>query len=166
VQAAGAIAVEGDSGQVCGATWRDDECGVVGSGGDPVKWILQDMRLSNGVCVSNYTTESAPVYGQPNKSFATVQTADGTMYFVESTVTPHGRTWKSAKTGKTYFMQLSVEIPCFGATLEVESLVDGQEFPGPTGVTSSPVYEGVAKASGTFKGAAVTGTAWNEQALA
>jgi hypothetical protein len=52
-----------------------------------------------------------------------------------------------------------VAIPAFDASLEVESLMDQQEFANPGG----SVYEGVAKASGSFLGREVQGTAWNEQ---
>lgn len=58
-------------------------------------------------------------------------------------------------------MQLQVDIPSFDATIVVTSLVDSQEFP----AVGSPVYEGVASASGTFEGRQVSGSAWNEQAL-
>jgi len=86
---------------------------------------------------------------------------DGKIYLVPSFVTPVGRTWKSPESGRTYFMELFVEIPAFDATFSVTSLMDSQEFP----AAGRPVYEGVAKSVGTFRGAAVSGTAWNEQAL-
>jgi len=62
-------------------------------------------------------------------------------------------------------MEFKVEIPSFDAVLHVVSLVDAQDFPFPTlpGSKPSDTYEGVAKASGTFKGKPVQGTAWNEQ---
>ena len=77
-------------------------------------------------------------------------------WFVDSFVTPIGRTWTS-ETGVTYFLQFRVEIPSFNASLIVTSLVPDQAFNG--------VYEGVADARGTFEFRDVTGTAWNEQAL-
>jgi len=127
-----------------------------------VKWVLQDMQLDNGVCISNYTvfSPSPPPLDKASPSKATIQRADGTTYYVDSILTPTGRTWTSPSSGKVYYLKYLVSIPAFNASFVVESLIDGQEFSG-----SAPVYEGVAVATGTFEGQAVTGTAWNEQAL-
>lgn len=158
--ASGSISIGGEKFDVTGVTWMDHEYGLFGSQGDRPKWILQDMQLSNGVCISNYTTDS-PELDKRTASQATVQRADGTTYFVSSFVTPIGATWTSPVTGVTYFMKLKVEIPAFEATLLVSSLVDSQEFP----VMQGPVYEGVAGAVGTFEGEEVAGTAWSEQTM-
>ncbi|MEO5670365.1 MAG: lipocalin family protein, partial [Ramlibacter sp.] len=143
-----------------GVTWMDHEYGYFGSQTNPVKWILQAMQLDNGVRIHNYTTLE-PVLNKREAGEVTVMEADGSTYLLHSFVTPVGRTWTSPQSGKTYFMELFVEIPEFDAKFTVTSLMDGQEFPVPGG----PVYEGVAKAVGTWKGQAVTGTAWNEQTL-
>jgi len=73
-----------------------------------------------------------------------------------------------------------VDIPAFNAHLTVTSLVDAQEFLSygigraeslPPGVSPPPLfgngtcYEGIASVSGYFENKAVSGTAWNEQAL-
>jgi hypothetical protein len=121
------------------------------------------MQLSNGVCISNYTLDS-PELDKRTPSQATVQRADGRTYFVDSFVTPTGATWKSPVSGLTYFMQVKVEIPAFGATLLVSSLVDSQEFTFDDKGTGA-VYEGVAGALGTFEGEGVAGTAWSEQTM-
>lgn len=158
--ASGSISVGGEKLDVTGATWMDHEYGLFGSPQERPKWILQDMQLSNGVCISNYTTDS-PELDKKTASQATVQRADGTTYFVSSSVTPLGATWTSPVTGATYFLRLKVEIPAFEATLFVSSLVDSQEFP----VMLGPVYEGVADAVGTFEGKDVSGPAWSEQTM-
>lgn len=158
--ASGSVSIGGEKLEVTGMTWMDHEYGAFGTEKDRPKWILQDMQLSNGVCISNYTLEP-PELGKETKSQATVQRADGTTYFVASSVTPIGATWTSPESGVTYFMQLKVELPDFAATLLVSSLVDSQEFPMGTG----SVYEGVASATGTFEGKEVTGTAWSEQTM-
>lgn len=160
LQASGTVTFGGQSVAVTGVTWMDHEYGAFGKTSTP-KWILQDMQLDNGVCISNSTSlASNPISGQPVQSHATVQRADGTTYLVPSMITP-STPWKSPATGKTYFTRLKVEIPAFEAVLEVMSLVPAQEFP----VAGSPIYEGVAGAVGTFEGKHVQGTAWNEQAL-
>ncbi len=163
LQASGSISIDGERFEVTGVTWMDHEYGAFGTAANPVKWILQDMQLDNGVSISNYSVldPGLPPLNQRTQSEATVQRPDGTTYFVPSFVTPIGRTWTSPASGRTFFMQLQVDIPSFDATIVVTSLVDSQEFP----VAGSPVYEGIASASGTFEGRQVSGSAWNEQAL-
>jgi predicted secreted hydrolase len=159
LQTQGTIAFGGETFAVTGNTWMDHEYGAFGSAEATPKWILQDMQLDNGVHVSNYTLVSTlPAPGVPIPSHATVQRANGTTYFVPSTIAP-SEPWTSPVTGKTYYLTLDVEIPVFAAKLRVTSLVAGQEFP----VPGAPIYEGVAKAEGRFEGAAVSGPAWNEQ---
>ncbi len=163
-QASGTITVAGEKFTVAGVTWMDHEYGAFGTAANPVKWFLQDMQLDNGYCISNYATIAGGALPELNKKTAsncTVQAADGKSYFVPSFVTPIGRTWVSPASKITYFMQFLVEIPSFDASIVVNTLVDAQEFP----LAGGGVYEGVAKASGTFQFQAVTGTAWNEQAL-
>lgn len=158
--ASGSISIGGEKLEVTGVTWMDHEYGAFGTQEDRPKWILQDMQLSNGVCISNFTLDP-PALDRKTASLATVQRADGTTYFVSSFVTPIGATWTSPESGATYFMQIKVEIPDFEATLLVSSLVDSQEFP----MGEAAVYEGVAGATGTFEGESVTGTAWSEQTM-
>lgn len=158
--ASGSISIGDEKLAVTGVTWMDHEYGLFGTEEDRPKWILQDIQLGNGVCISNYTLD-APELNQKTRSQATVQRADGTTYFVDTSVTPIGSTWTSPESGATYFMQLKVEIPAFEATLLVSSLVDSQEFP----MGEGSVYEGVASATGTFEGESVTGTAWSEQTM-
>jgi hypothetical protein len=160
----GSVTIGSERLEVTGTTWMDHEYGAFGTAAHPVKWILQDMQLDNGVCISNYAVldPAPPPLNTQGKSEATVQRADGTTYFVPSLITPIGRTWTSPASGKTYYLKYQIDIPAFGASLVVDTLMDAQEFPVPGG----PVYEGIATASGVFEGRNVTGTAWNEQALA
>lgn len=157
LQASGTITLAGETFDVTGMTWMDHEYGKFGTSSHPVKWILQDMQLENGVCIQNYTTVP-PQLGLKTDGLATVQMKDGTLYFVSSFVTPT-EPWTSPETHATYFMNLEIEIPAFDASFTVRSLVESQEF------TFGPVYEGVASAEGVFNGEKVSGTAWNEQAL-
>lgn len=159
LQASGTITIDNQKIQVSGVTWMDHEYGAFGSAQHPVKWILQDMQLDNGLRISNYTVEE-PALNKRTAGEATVMDVDGSTFLVPTVVTPVGRTWTSPESGRTFFMQLQVEIPGFNASILVTSLVDAQEFPG-----TAPVYEGVATASGVFQGQQVSGTAWNEQAL-
>jgi predicted secreted hydrolase len=160
LQASGTVTLARESFAVTGVTWMDHEYGAFTQNGHSVKWILQDMQLNNGVCISNFTIPDGktppPTLHQRGPSHATVQRADGTTYYVDSFITPFGRTWTSPE-GDTYFMELLVELPPFDATLTVTSRIDAQEFRG------GPVYEGVADAKGTFEGIPVSGDAWNEQ---
>lgn len=160
LQSSGTITIGSEMLPVSGVTWMDHEYGAFGSSTNPVKWILQAMQLDNGWRVHNYTILE-PALNQRSAGECTLMDPDGKIYLVPSFVTPVGRTWKSPESGRTYFMELFVEIPAFDATFSVTSLMDSQEFP----AQGRPVYEGVAKSVGTFRGAAVGGTAWNEQAL-
>jgi hypothetical protein len=110
--------------------------------------------------VHNYTIDE-PVLNKRSAALATIMLPDGTTYLEQTFVTPFGRTWTSPQSGRTYFMQLKVEMPTFDSTFIVESLIDAQEFP----TAGAPVYEGVASTVGTFQGLPAKGTAWNEQAL-
>jgi predicted secreted hydrolase len=161
LQASGSISIDGESFDVTGVTWMDHEYGYFGTSTSPVKWILQDMQLDDGVSISNYAVIDPTTLrlNQATASNATIQRADGITYYVPTVVTPIGRTWLSPASGSTYFLQLQVDIPGFDATLVATSLVDAQEFP----VTGSSVYEGVAGATGTFEGHEVSGSAWIEQ---
>lgn len=163
LQASGTITIGDERFEVGGVTWMDHEWGAFASAGKSVKWILQDMQLDNGVSISNFSLKE-PEAGQPTQSIATVQYPDGLTVWVPTTTVP-SKEWTSPVTGKTYFMELQVTmhrylIPWWPeALLTVTSIVDSQEFPVPNGA----VYEGVARASGTFNGQQVSGPAWNEQ---
>jgi predicted secreted hydrolase len=163
LRASGTIQFGGETFDVEGTTWMDHEYGAFGTASEPVKWVLQDMQLDNGVCISHFLTRAGglPPYEERSPSHATVQEPDGATYFVDAFMTPTGRTWTSGESGGTYYMEFRVEIPSFDADLHVNTLVDSQEFP----VPGASVYEGVAVAEGTFRGKRVRGTAWNEQEI-
>jgi hypothetical protein len=142
----------------------DHEYGVFGSAANPVRWILQDMQLPNGWSISNFSfpPPGAPLQpGQSVNGYATLQGPDGAMYVNLATTTVLQKPWESPDSKITYFMELDVTIPEFQAQFTVTGLIDSQEFYQPSG----SVYEGVARFSGTFQGQAVSGTAWNEQAM-
>ncbi|MES2785290.1 MAG: lipocalin-like domain-containing protein [Pseudomonadota bacterium] len=159
LRSSGTITIGSEKLPVTGVTWMDHEYGAFGSSQHPVKWILEAMQLDNGWSISNYTVE-VPVLNKPAKGKATILAPDGRVWYVDTIVTPFGRTWTSPQSGRTYFMEIRVDISDFDASLTVTSLIEAQEFTG-----TAPVYEGVASAVGVFLGARVTGTAWNEQAL-
>jgi predicted secreted hydrolase len=171
LQASGSISIDGVSHAVEGVTWMDHEFGFFGTPGNPIKWILQDMQLDNGVTISNYAIAgNAPLLmNQPTASQATMQFADGTTYFVNTFLTPRGATWVSPVSKKLYYLEFQVDIPSFNASIIVTTLLPDQEFTSTIKILDFPilvtgeVYEGVATASGTFLGQAVSGTAWNEQ---
>jgi predicted secreted hydrolase len=163
MQASGSITIDGEKLDVQGITWMDHEYGAFGTQANPVKWILQDMQLSNGYSVSNASVNAGqdPKLDVPSKGWATLEDPDGKTYYVGSTVTPTGPTWTSPKTGTVYFTKFRVQIPDFAVDAVVTTSMNDQEFP----IPKSPVYEGVATAEGTFQGAPVTGNAWIEQTL-
>lgn len=163
MRASGTITIGTEKIDVEGVTWMDHEYGAFGTSANPVKWILQDMQLDNGYSVSNASVikDTEPKLDVASEGWATLEDKDGNTYFVDSSVTPTGPTWTSPTTGKTYFTKFRVQIPDFNVDVLVTTLMNDQEFPVPT----SPVYEGVATAEGTFQGKPVTGNAWIEQAL-
>jgi predicted secreted hydrolase len=163
LEASGTITLDGEKFDVEGVTWMDHEYGAFGTAANPVKWILQDMQLDNGYSVSNVGIISdgkVPQLDVTSQGYATLQDAKGNMYLAASSVTPIGPTWTSDTSGVTYFTKFRVEIPTFEADIEVTTLLDGQEFTG-----LGTVYEGVARAKGTFQGADVAGDGWIEQNL-
>ena len=144
---------------ISGVTWMDHEYGLFENHGKTPSWILQDMQLGNGVCISNYSVDT-PALNKRTDSVATVQRHTGETHFVKTHVTPK-RAWKSDKSGKTYFVELLVELPDFNASISINSLMDSQEFH-ITKPLPLNVYEGVGTAKGTFEGEDVSGTAWIE----
>lgn len=161
--AKGTITIDGKELPVEGVTWMDHEYGKFGTTANPPQWILQDMQLDNGFSISNVGIVGdgqKPTLNTAMVGYATLESAKGDTYLVASTVTPFGKTWTSKKSGITYFTKFRVQIPSFKADIVVTTLMYSQEFPG---VTDGSVYEGVAKAKGSFKGTDVNGTAWIEQ---
>jgi predicted secreted hydrolase len=142
---------------VTGVTWMDHEWGKFGEAGHSLKWILQDMQLDNGVCLSNYSMKE-PVLNVSAKGVATIQLGENAAsILVSTTLTPK----KMVKiNGKEFFTEVLVEIPSCQGTFLVKTLMPNQVFMG-------NVYEGVASVKGTMKGiddiTIVTGTAWMEQ---
>ena len=156
LQASGTISIDGESFDVSGVTWMDHQYGAFTTAGKPVKWILQDMQLNNGVTISSFSLKE-PVLNQPTMGMATVQSPNQPSTLTLSTITPR-KEWQSPVSGNVYFVEVEVKLDLLGATLLVTTLVDSQEFPG-----SSSIYEGVGRVSGTFNNQQVTGTAWLEQ---
>ena len=162
LHAKGTITIGSKSIPVTGLTWMDHEYGLFGSAAKPVKWLLQNMQLDNGVHISHGVTfpTDRPKLNARVPSAATIQFPDGTAYYDTSCfLTPVGTTWTNPTTKVLFFLEFKVEIPSFNATFHISTPVPGQDFPfGPV-----DTYEGVAIATGQFDGAAVNGTAWNEQ---
>ena len=161
LQAKGTITVGGKKYPVQGMTWMDHEYGAFGSADHPVQWILQDLQLANGWSISNVGSVAAgktPQLDVPFTGYANLESPDGKMYLVASSVTPTGSTWTSPQSGKTYFTTLNINIPLFNAQITATSLMPSQEFPG-----SISVYEGVGTAKGTFQGSPTTAKAWIEE---
>jgi predicted secreted hydrolase len=164
--ATGTITVAGTQYEVDGTTWMDHEYGYFGgsSSDSRVRWLLQDMQLDNGYSISNAGILSEgykPEIGVSVDAYATLQDADGNLFYVASTVTPVGELWTSPHTGNGYGQQFHVEIPSFGADITVSVRLQDQEF----AVSGAPVYEGTAEADGTMLGGDVSGDAWIEQAF-
>ena len=162
LQVSGSVAIGDTVFAVTGQTWMDHEYGLFGSSANPILWYLQDMQLDNGVHISSYMTVSAetpPQGGQPHQSNATIQFPDGTTYFLEDCITTPGEATWTPPNGQVFFLEFLVQIPDFDATITITSSIPDQVFD----AFNANVYEGVATAAGTFAGAPVTGTAWNEQ---
>lgn len=163
LQTTGTITLDGQKIPVTGETWMDHEYGVFGDSANPVKWNLTNQQLDNGWSLQNYFLSKAgenPPTGVAVPSYSTLQSPDGKMYYVASTMTPLTPTWKSSVTGETYYTSVRVEIPLFDADFTVTAPVGDQEFP----TQGAPVYEGIGSVHGTFKGKTVGGDGWLEQA--
>jgi predicted secreted hydrolase len=154
LRATGTLQIGTELHEVSGMTWMDHEYGAF----DPKqKWILQDMQLDNGIHISNFFTDP-PVKNKAMDSNATILWPDGTSSFVPTKTTPLDPTFTSAD-GTTFCLAMRVDIPAPSASITVTALFPDQTF------SPGSLYEGVARAEGTFAGKRVTGTAWNEQAL-
>ena len=164
--ASGTITIGGETHEVSGTTWMDHEYGYFGgnTSDSRVRWLLQDMQLDNGYTISNagiigegYT----PEIGVSVEAYATIQDADGELYYVASVITPVGELWQSPVTGRGYATQFQVEIPSFDAAFVVSSRIPDQEFAIPGG----SIYEGTSDVTGRILGEPVSGDAWIEQAF-
>ena len=168
LKASGYLIIGTEKIEVTGLTWMDHEYGAFPEGSPvaPDIWLLQDMQLSNGVHLSNYTNFGAlPEENVPMNSHATVLGADGKSTFVDSVTTPLGPLYVSKK-GVTYYTNFKVYINSPGfltAEFTVTSLMPAQVFVDPG--KDPDVYEGVANCSGMFNESPVSGTAWIEQNL-
>ena len=163
--ASGTITVAGQEYEVAGTTWMDHEYGYFGGSSSDarVRWLLQDMQLDNGYSISNAGIIGEgfkPEIGVTVDAYATLQDADGNLYYVASQVTPVGELWTSPSTGNSYAQQFHVEIPSFDADITVTTRLQDQEF----AANGAPIYEGIANPEGTFLGDEVSGDAWIEQA--
>ncbi len=166
LQAKGTITVETkgtdvfEKHHVSGITWMDHEWGKFsGSHGKSIKWILQDMQFSNGVCLSNYSLKE-PKLNESSSGMATIQLNENEpSYYVETTLTP---TKSITLEGKEYFTEISVVIPTYGISAVVKSLMPDQTF-------GRSVYEGVGTVTGSMKVGVkienIQGTAWIEQTI-
>lgn len=168
LQASGTITIGNEVIEVTGITWMDHEYGAFPNGttGKPVVWLLQDIQLTNGLHLSNFTNFGvAPIENVPMKSNATILFQNGESVYVETMTTPMGPTFISSK-GVVYFLKFIVEInsPKLTATFEVNSLYPDQLFKDGEG---ADVYEGVGSCLAHFgtKENIVSGTAWIEQNL-
>ncbi|MCR2763393.1 carotenoid 1,2-hydratase [Microbacterium sp. zg.B48] len=164
--ASGTITVNGEQFAVEGTTWMDHEYGYFGgkTSDARVRWLLQDMQLDNGYTISNAGIIGEgfkPQIGVSVDAYATLQDADGNLYYVASTVTPVGELWTSPETGNGYAQQFRVQIPSFDADITVTTRLQDQEF----SVSGSPLYEGIADPEGMMLGKPVSGDAWIEQAF-
>ncbi|HEX5729608.1 lipocalin-like domain-containing protein [Microbacterium sp.] len=164
--ASGTITVAGQEYEVEGTTWMDHEYGYFGGSSSDarVRWLLQDMQLDNGYTISNAGIIGEgfkPEIGVAVDAYATVQDAEGNLYYVASKITPVGELWTSPATGNSYAEQFRVEIPSFQSDITVSVRLQDQEF----AISGSPVYEGTAEPEGTFLGEPITGDAWIEQAF-
>jgi len=168
LQASGTITIGNEVIEVTGITWMDHEYGAFPSGtpGNPVIWLFQDIQLSNGLSLSNFTNFGVlPIENVPMKSHASILLQNGESIFVETTTTPMGPVFISEK-GVVYFLKFIVDInsPKLTATFEITSLYPDQLFKDGTG---ADVYEGVGSCLANFgtKENIVSGTAWIEQNL-
>lgn len=157
IEASGVIIIDEKPVEVKGTTWMDHEWGLFAKPG--AQWILQDIQLENGICISNYCMNKKLALNTASPSHATVQLPCGETFFVHTTVTPIKRIWSFD--GNDYFMVLKVNFSDWhNAEIIVESLMDDQLF---RGLEHHSVYEGVARATGIFCGEEVSGQAWIEQ---
>ena len=168
LQASGTITIGKEVIEVTGVTWMDHEYGAFPSGtpGKPVIWLFQDIQLSNGIHLSNFTNFGViPIANVPMKSNASILLQNGKSVYVETTTTPMAPVFISKK-GVVYYLKFIVQInsPELTATFEINSLYPDQLFIDEGG---ADVYEGVGSCFANFgtKENIVSGTAWIEQNL-
>lgn len=175
LHASGSITIGTEKIEVTGITWMDHEYGAFPDGSTgKVIWLLQDIQLSNGLHLSNYTEFGiAPIVNKPMPSNATLLLQNGESIFIPTITTPMEPVYISSK-GITYFLKFKIEIKegNTNTSFLVDSLYPDQVFNDGEG---ADVYEGVAKSemsiavhlSQKIKKRIVvsTGTAWIEQNL-
>ncbi|MCW3081698.1 lipocalin-like domain-containing protein [Segetibacter sp.] len=163
LRATGSITIGDEVVHVTGLTWMDHEYGAFP---DNSTWTLQDIQLSNGMHLSNFTNVGdVPKENIPMISNATILFQNGKSIYVKTVTTPMEPIFTSNKE-ITYYLKFKVEINSseLTATFIVNSLYPDQLFKDEAG---PDVYEGVAECHARFGSSdeIVFGTAWIEQNL-
>ena len=178
LDASGTSTIGDDVFQVTGLTWMDHEYGAFPDPGKGKKniWTLQDMQLSNGLHLSNYTQFGLlPQENVPMPSSATLRLPSGESVFIENTTTTP--TSPMQIDGTTYFGMYEVSLlETENCTIKflVQNICPNQTFVDPQHINSG--YEGVARCDMVItyqRGGNTpplsltvsTGTAWIEQSL-
>lgn len=157
LQTSGVVTIGKEKLNVVGITWMDHQYGAWSF---KLRWSLQSAILDNGYRLMSFSpTNTVIAENQPYVSNVTILFPDGTNQYTSGVTTPRGPLFVSTE-GVTYFTVVDLHIKDVDASLRFTSCLPDQEFKG-----SSPVYEGIAKATGTWGGAKVEGTAWIEQSL-
>lgn len=175
LNASGSITINNEVFEVTGLTWMDHEYGAFPNPpGKKNIWTLQDMQLSNGLHLSNYTQfEMMPQENVPMPSNATLLLQDGESVFVDTITTPMS---PMIINGNKYFSKFKVEIKSKSHShiqFMIENICPNQVFIDPLKLNSG--YEGVAKCDMsvsihlsqkiTRQIIISSGTAWIEQSL-
>jgi hypothetical protein len=174
--ASGSIIIGSEVFQVTGLTWMDHEYGAFPNPGAGKKnvWTLQDIQLTNGLHLSNYTKfGQLPQAGVAMPSQATLLLTSGQSIFVPTTTTPSD---PMTIGDTTYFVTYTVRIASGVNTyieFVVKNICPNQVFVDPMKINSG--YEGVAECDmfavyrfppkNDLKFKVSSGTAWIEQSL-
>ncbi len=160
LKAEGELELDGRRVAFAGDAWLDRQWGIQGNlalsmGTHNVQTKWMDLNLSNGYKVSLWDIAGE---GIPKNSFATVLAPDGTttVAAMRPLVENEDLYWESPVTGNLYATSYVVEIPAFGARIDVK-VYDG--IPDQEAVSSAGYnrYEAHSDCEGEFLGEQVTG---------
>ncbi len=158
----GTLTWRGETHQVTGQSWMDQEFGSNQLGDDEVGWDWFALQLETGEDLMVYNLRRRDGTYNPF-SRGSLILADGTRHTIpgEQYTIQHTDTWTSPESGATYPMGWRIELPQYDAEIIVTPVFPEQEMR-MEDYTGTTYWEGAIRVSGTWRGQPVAGKGYVE----
>ena len=154
----GSVSLNGKDYPVTGLSWMDHEFSTSALAPQQIGWDWFALQLSNGYELMVYTVRNQDGSIDPFSSGTIIAPDGSTRHLAHSdfTITPGG-SWRSPHSGAVYPDNWVIEIPGTGARLDVRPYLADQELN-----LSFTYWEGAVRITGSWAGAAITGSGYVE----